>query len=85
MLESIFDKVAGLQLYCEYCKIFKTSFFHKTPPVAASENCVNFPGTTVWLVPTAAFIVLGDKIWSPQVHRPKFVARPFPPLARIQF
>ena len=39
------------------------------------------------LGPTAAmtFIVLGDEIWSPQIHRPKFVARAFSPIARIQF
>ena len=36
VLESFFNKVAGLQLSSEYCKIFKDSFFHKTPPVAAS-------------------------------------------------
>ena len=36
VLESVFNKVAGLQLSCEYCEIFKNSFFHKTPPVAAS-------------------------------------------------
>ena len=23
---------------CEYCEIFKNSYFHRTPPVAASEN-----------------------------------------------
>ena len=42
--ESLFNKVAGLQLSCEYCKNFKNSFFHKTPPVAASEKFKNFPG-----------------------------------------
>ena len=26
-------------LFCEYCKIFKNSFFHRTPPVAASVTC----------------------------------------------
>ena len=31
------------------------------------------------------FVVLGDGIWSPQIHRSKFVARAFPPLARVQF
>ena len=38
------------------------------------------------LVPTAAitFIALGNEIWSPQIHCPKFIARAFPPLARIQ-
>ena len=35
------------------------------------------------LGPTAAmsFIVLGDEIWSPEIHRPKFVARAFPSFA----
>ena len=49
MLESLFDKVTGLKannfitketsikvFFCEYCKIFKNSFFCKTPPAAAS-------------------------------------------------
>ena len=44
VLESVFNKVAGLQLSCEYCEIFKSSFFHKTPPVAASEKFISFPG-----------------------------------------
>ena len=44
MLESLFDKVAGLQLSCEYCEIFKNIFFHKTPPVAASEKFINLQG-----------------------------------------
>ena len=26
-------------LYCEYCKIFKNNFFHRTLPVAASVTC----------------------------------------------
>ena len=41
----------------------------------------------LYLVPTAAvtFIVLGDEIWSPQIHHSKFVARTFSLLARIQF
>ena len=34
MLESVFNKVAGLQLSCEYCEIL---------PVAASEKFINFP------------------------------------------
>ena len=29
VLESLYNKVAGLQLSCEYCKIFKNSFFIK--------------------------------------------------------
>ena len=38
-----FNKVVGLQFSCEYSKIFKNSFFHKTPPVAATEKLINFP------------------------------------------
>ena len=50
VLESLFNKVSGLQdlqLYLkrlqhifsrEYCKIFKNSFFDAAPPVAASNN-----------------------------------------------
>ena len=46
-LESLFSKVAGLKacnfvkdnptqvFSCEYCKIFKNTFFYKTPSVAA--------------------------------------------------
>ena len=48
MLECVFDKVAGLQLSCEYCENFKNSFFHKTPSVAASEKSINFPGKHQW-------------------------------------
>ena len=44
MLDSVFNKVAGLQLSSEYCEILKTSFFHKKPPVAASEIFINFSG-----------------------------------------
>ena len=44
VLEFLFNKIAGLQLSCEYCKVFKNSFFHKTPSVAASEKFINFPG-----------------------------------------
>ena len=43
VLESNFNRDAGLKLSCEYCKNFKNSFFHKTPPVAASEKFKNFP------------------------------------------
>ena len=46
-LGSVFNKVAGLQLSCEYCETnivkIENSFFHKTPPVAASEEFINFP------------------------------------------
>ena len=48
VLESLDNKVAGLQLSCEYCAIFKNSFFHKTSPVAASEKFINFPGKQQW-------------------------------------
>ena len=48
VLESLFNKVAGLHLSCEYCEIFKNSFFHKTSLVAASEKFINFPGKQQW-------------------------------------
>ena len=48
MLESVFNKVAGLQLSCAYCQVFKSSFFHKANPVAASEKFVNSPGKHEW-------------------------------------
>ena len=48
VLESLFNKVAGLKLSCKYCKIFKNSFFHKTPPVAASEKSINFSRKYQW-------------------------------------
>ena len=39
---SLFNKVAGLKAFaCEYCKIFRTAFFYRTPPVAASVNLGN--------------------------------------------
>ena len=39
MLESFLNKVAGLQVFfCEYCKIVRSSFFCRTPPVAASSD-----------------------------------------------
>ena len=44
VLESVSNKVEGLQFSCEYCEIFKNSFFHKTPPLAASEKYRNFKG-----------------------------------------
>ena len=43
-LKSLFNKVSGLKFSCEHYKIFKNSFFHKIPPVAASEKFINFPG-----------------------------------------
>ena len=60
MLESLFHKVAGLQarnfikkrlqqvFYCEYCEIFKNSFFDRTPPVAAFEICKNILLWYIW-------------------------------------
>ena len=48
VLEYVFNKVAGLQLSCGYCKIFKSSFFHKTHPVTASEKFINFLGKHEW-------------------------------------
>ena len=48
MLECVFNKVAGQQLLCEYCEIFKNSFFHKTPPAVAPEKPINFPGEHQW-------------------------------------
>ena len=50
VLESLYNKVAGLQLSCEYCKIFKNSFFHKTHPVAASEKFISFQGKHQWRI-----------------------------------
>ena len=39
MLESLFNKIAGLQVFIgEYCKIVKSRFIYKTPPVAASAD-----------------------------------------------
>ena len=48
MFESLFGKVVGVQLSCEYCKILRTAFFHKTTLIAASEKSVNFPGKHRW-------------------------------------
>ena len=55
--------------------------------VQAGKPHLFLSSNPLFLVPTAAmtFIVLGDEIWSPQIHCPKFVTRAFPPLARIQF
>ena len=44
MLDSVFNKVAGLELSCQFWKIFKNSFFHKKPPVVASQIFTNFVG-----------------------------------------
>ena len=48
VLESVFNKVTGQQLSCEYCEMFKNTFFLKTPLVAASEKLINFPGKHLW-------------------------------------
>ena len=40
----VFNEIAEVQLFCEYCKFFKSSFFHKKPQVNASEKFINFPG-----------------------------------------
>ena len=48
VLKSLFNKVAGVQLSFEYCKILNNSFLHKTPPVSASEKFINFPEKHQW-------------------------------------
>ena len=48
VLESLFNKFAGLQLSCEYYEVFKNNFFYKTPPLAASEKFVNFEEKHQW-------------------------------------
>ena len=48
MLESLFNKVSGLQLSCEYCKTFKNICFHKAHPVGVFEKFINFPGKYQW-------------------------------------
>ena len=48
MLEPVFNKVAGLKRSFEYCEIFKNSFSHKTPSVAASKKVINFPKKYQW-------------------------------------
>ena len=42
MLESLFNKLYEKETPSEYYKIFKESFFHRTPPVAA------LPFTTIF-------------------------------------
>ena len=40
VLESLFNKVPGLQtvvFFCEYSKTFKNGSFYRTPPMAASK------------------------------------------------
>ena len=55
VLVSRINKVASLQLSCKYCKIFKYSFFKKTPPVVASEKFTNFPRKYQW--PRCIFLI----------------------------
>ena len=39
---SFYCKETPAQVFsCEYCKIFKNSFFYRTPPVAASVVCIS--------------------------------------------
>ena len=39
VLESLFQKETSAEVFsCEYCQIFKNSFFYRTPPVAASVS-----------------------------------------------
>ena len=42
VLESLFNNgVSSTQVFsCEYCEIFKNSFFYRTPPVAASVSSI---------------------------------------------
>ena len=46
VLKSLFNKCVDLQLSCEYCKIFKSTFFDKTSSVAASEKIHELPRKT---------------------------------------
>ena len=48
VLKSLFNKVTALQLSCEYYKIFKNSFFHRTPLIVDSEKFRNFSGKHQW-------------------------------------
>ena len=48
MLESLFNKVAGLQHSYDCCEIFENSFFQKTPPMAGSEKIINLQGKNQW-------------------------------------
>ena len=34
--------------YCDYCKIFKNSFFHRTPPLPASVTCERRSYFKIW-------------------------------------
>ena len=52
-LESLFNKVVGLQMFsCEYCKFFKSSFFYRTPQVPASADVlfyIKFSKISCWI------------------------------------
>ena len=52
-----------------------------------NPNCVKRQGNSECLIGNTAvtLIVLGDKIWFPQIIRPNFVAREFSLLAHIHF
>ena len=43
-MKPLIKKVAGFQLYCENCEIFKSNFLNKTSPETASEKFINFSG-----------------------------------------
>ena len=60
-------------------KLFKASTVSLV--VREKWNLVDQPS----LVPTSAitFVALGDKIWSPWIRSPKFVATGFPSIAHI--
>ena len=47
MSESLFNKVAGLKLPCEFCEISKSTLFHRTPLVA--------PSVTEWFCHVTCF------------------------------
>ena len=44
----ILIKLQAYNFLVNIAKIFKNSFFHKTPPVTASEKFMNFPGKHQW-------------------------------------
>ena len=55
----IYQKETQTQVFfCEYCKIFKNSFFYRTLPVAASE--VYERTLSLFLVDKASFLKLRE-------------------------
>ena len=36
--ETLLKRDSGIEVFCEFCEIFKNSFFYRTPPVATSEK-----------------------------------------------